>query len=132
MCVQFSSFFLFLLNLNIPLQYNQAGDMSSLRLNNRVYNSFRRQVQHLKVLDLSQLYFNKFKSCHCLETRADRKNMGGGGRRTRASFAKTVSGDAVAAIAERSNEVGPNLAPGAPCMAFSSADRLWYKQFLLL
>mmetsp|Transcript_25921 Transcript_25921/g.62444 ORF Transcript_25921/g.62444 Transcript_25921/m.62444 type:complete len:410 (-) Transcript_25921:220-1449(-) len=93
------------MNMDFSDDYNQAGDMSAIRLNNRVYNSFRRQVKHLK-------------------TRADRKSMGG--RRTRASFAKAVSGDASAAIAERNSEVGPNLAPGAPCMAFASADHLWH------
>mmetsp|Transcript_3229 Transcript_3229/g.4936 ORF Transcript_3229/g.4936 Transcript_3229/m.4936 type:complete len:385 (+) Transcript_3229:83-1237(+) len=93
-----------LMNLEFENDYNSAGDMSDLRLSNRTFNSFRRQIQRMK-------------------TRSDRKNTGG--RRTRATFAKTVSGDAAVAIAEREHEVGPNLGPGAPCMAFASADRQW-------
>mmetsp|Transcript_27544 Transcript_27544/g.38279 ORF Transcript_27544/g.38279 Transcript_27544/m.38279 type:complete len:439 (-) Transcript_27544:78-1394(-) len=94
-----------LMNLDFADDYNQAGDMSSLRLSNRTYNSFKRQIDRIK-------------------TRTERKNMGG--RRTRATFARAISGDAAAAIAQREDEVGPNLGPGAPCMAFASADRQWH------
>mmetsp|Transcript_27087 Transcript_27087/g.45515 ORF Transcript_27087/g.45515 Transcript_27087/m.45515 type:complete len:105 (+) Transcript_27087:1144-1458(+) len=93
-------------------KYNSAGDMSDLRLSNRTFNSFRRQIQRMK-------------------TRSDRKNTGG--RRTRATFAKTVSGDAAVAIAEREHEVGPNLGPGAPCTSntFSFSSAYIFLGFLL-
>lgn len=98
-----------LMGLEFVDNQNQAGDLSSIRLSNRTYNSFKRQIQRLKV-------------------RSDRKNLGA--RRTRASFTKAVSGDATAAIAERDHEAKKagisNLGPGAACIARSSSDREWH------
>mmetsp|Transcript_37283 Transcript_37283/g.72269 ORF Transcript_37283/g.72269 Transcript_37283/m.72269 type:complete len:430 (-) Transcript_37283:91-1380(-) len=99
-----------LMGLEFADDYNQTGDMTAFRLSNRTYNSFKRQIQRLKV-------------------RSDRKNMGA--RRTRASFARTVSGDANVAAAEReqdAQEAGVSgLGPGAACMARLTADGQWCK-----
>jgi len=81
-----------------------AGDMSKIKLSGKTYNSFKRQVQRLKV-------------------RSDRKNMGG--RMTRASYAKNVSNNAEAAIFEREGEP-LDFGPGSLCMALASADSKWH------
>lgn len=93
-----------LMNLQWSEDFNHTGDLSAMKISNKTYNSFRRQIQRLK-------------------TRSDRKITGG--RPTRAAFAKKVSNTAEVAIAERDHS-NMALGPGSACVARASADNDWH------
>mmetsp|Transcript_31854 Transcript_31854/g.55945 ORF Transcript_31854/g.55945 Transcript_31854/m.55945 type:complete len:424 (+) Transcript_31854:38-1309(+) len=82
---------------------HQHGDMSQVKMSNRTLNSFKRQVQKLKV-------------------RSDRKNMGA--RRTRANYTRQSLEIAGELVQERE---GQDLRPGGVCLAISTEDMKWHQ-----
>jgi len=87
--------------MNAKFADRLAGDMSSVRMSNKAYNSFKRSVERLRV-------------------RSERKVTGG--RRTRANFAKMVSSTAARAALE----TDLHLSPGSVCMA-RTEDGEWHQ-----